>query len=129
MQYSAPATSPPSSYTVPVRSHRELFAWQLAHANAVLVHRWCDAVWHPARASTLEQLRRASLSVSLNVAEGHAQGKGARCRFHVRVAYGSAVETTVILEFLRELALERDDLIARSRQVEAVTLRLLRSLR
>lgn len=112
-----------------MRSHRELFAWQKANECAVGIHRWCDASWSPARRSTLEQLRRASLSVPLNIAEGNALGRGARCRFHVRVAYASAVETTSVLEFLRELQIDPGGLISEARGVEALTLRLLKSLR
>jgi len=44
------------------------------------------------------QLQRASLSVQLNIAEGYALYGSPRFRYHIRIAYGSAVETTELLE-------------------------------
>ncbi len=112
-----------------MRSHKQLYAWQRADATALAIHRFCDSRWSPPRAVVFEQLRRSSLSVPLNIAEGNANGPGARCRYHVRVAYASAVETTELLGFLQRLDLECGALIASSQEVQAVTLRLLRSLK
>jgi len=112
-----------------MRSHHQLFAWQKANASALAIHRFCATAWTPRLAAAMDQLRRASLSVPLNIAEGHALGRGARCRFHTRVAYASAVETTALLEFLVELQVRCSELLAQSREVQAVTLRLLQSLR
>jgi hypothetical protein len=44
------------------------------------------------------------------------------------VAYGSAVETTAILEFLEELGDEPSRLLAPSREVQALLVRYLKSL-
>ncbi|MBL0180242.1 MAG: four helix bundle protein [Gemmatimonadetes bacterium] len=68
-------------------------AWQLARENALEIYRYADRCWSPQRAAPLDQLRRAALSVQLNIAEGQASGPGPRCRFHLRVAHASAVET------------------------------------
>ncbi len=120
---------PSSNAPCGMQSHHRLFAWQKANASAVAIHRLCVEAWTPPHAVVMDQLRRASLSVPLNLAEGHALGRGARCRYHARIAYGSAVETTELLEFLAALGLQRPVLIALSREVQAITLRLLRSLR
>jgi four helix bundle protein len=111
-----------------MRSHRELLAWQRAHLVAAAVHRYAAGRWRPNLAVILDQLRRSALSVQLNIAEGFAVGRSARCRQHLRIAYGSAVETTELLEFLVEL--DADDiptlrsLAQRSREAQALTLRL-----
>src|SRR6476661_7111331 len=44
------------------------------------------------------QLQRASLSVQLNIAEGYAFGQSPTYLHHLRIAYGSAVETGELLE-------------------------------
>ena len=76
----------------------------------------------------LDQLRRAALSVQLNIAEGFASGRSPRCRQHLRIAYGSAVETTDVLDLLIELkpdaAATLQPLVALSHRAQALTLRL-----
>jgi four helix bundle protein len=54
--------------------------------------------WKPHAAALFSQLQRASLSVQLNIAEGYAFGDSPTCWRHLRIAYGSAVETGELLE-------------------------------
>ncbi|MGH7583854.1 MAG: four helix bundle protein, partial [Gemmatimonadales bacterium] len=83
-----------------MRSHQQLLAWQRAHAVVVGVHRFAATNWHPSYAAVLDQLRRSALSVDLNIVEGFASGQGRRCRYHLRIAFGSAAETVALLELL-----------------------------
>jgi four helix bundle protein len=105
-------------------THRDLRAWQWANSLAADIHRWCDEYWRPARADAITQLRRASLSVSLNIAEGHASGPGRRCKHFLRIAHSSAVETVVLLEFLATLGEETRDLLKRAESSAALSYRL-----
>ncbi|MES2304009.1 MAG: four helix bundle protein [Gemmatimonadota bacterium] len=105
-------------------SYRDLRTWLMARKSAIQIHRYADSHWTPSRAAALDQLRRASLSVTLNIAEGQAFGPGPRCKFHLRVAHGSAVETAETLDFLRELGEPVEDLLSLARQVPALTYRL-----
>jgi four helix bundle protein len=111
-----------------MRTHKELLAWQRANTVALGVHRYARKHWTNETATVFNQIRRASLSVQLNIAEGFASGRGLRCKNLLRVAYGSAVETTELLEFLIELGgngiKELHDLQATSRETQALTLRL-----
>lgn len=54
--------------------------------------------WKPYAAAVFSQLQRASLSVQLNIAEGYAFGASPTYTRHLRIAYGSAVETGELLE-------------------------------
>ncbi len=110
-----------------MKNHKQLIAWQVARDLARACHHWVQGRWSPAHASTFDQLRRSSLSVRLNLVEGYAFGRSPRCRNHFRIAYGSAVETTELLEFLAELGEENPDLIDLSRRVQALTLRLMQT--
>jgi four helix bundle protein len=105
-------------------SYRDLVAWQLAQANSLAIFRYIDRHWSPQRAAPFDQLRRAALSVQLNISEGQAWGKGARCRFHLRVALGSAVETHDLLCFLRELGAELESEIEMAVRVQQLTFKL-----
>lgn len=91
-------------------TYRDLRAWHAAHDVAQGVFDLADKSWTPPHACIYDQLRRAALSVTLNIAEGHAQGPGARCRSHFRIAFGSAVETVVLLEFLGNRGLDTAEL-------------------
>ena len=109
-----------------MRTHRELIAWQVAREVALGVDRFGATRWRPALAVAIDQLRRAALSVQLNIAEGFASGRGPRCRYHFRIAYGSAVETTDLIDFLVELdtgSPELAELASNSLRTQALTLR------
>lgn len=112
-----------------MESHKQLRAWQLARTTTLAVFRHFDTSWSPGRSSAIEQVRRAALSVQLNIAEGYASGSAKRYVAHLGIAYASAVETTDILELLLELGEPVDTVLAGSRHTQAVTLRLLRSLK
>ena len=60
----------------------------------------------------------------LNLCEGYALGPGRRCRWHFRVAHGSSVETTDVLEVLEELGSAVGAEVELSRRVQALTYRL-----
>ena len=99
-------------------SHHDLFAWRRARQLTIEVFRYAGDHWCPAWSAIFDQLRRAALSVQLNIAEGFASGPGARCRYHLRVAYASAVETTELIELLE--CLGADD-VAALRQMRALS--------
>jgi four helix bundle protein len=83
---------------VPVRDHKSLVAWQVANEVARAAFRLCRTEWKPHAAAVFGQLQRAALSVQLNIAEGYALGSRGALRKHLRIAYGSAVETAELLE-------------------------------
>ncbi len=86
-----------------MRDHTSLLAWQAANRLAVEVYRIATDHWSAPAAAAWSQIRRASLSVPLNIAEGYLWRPGARWRFHLRVANGSALETGELLWFLVEV--------------------------
>jgi four helix bundle protein len=106
-----------------------LVAWQVANEVCRAVLRLCRSRWKPYAAGLFEQLQRASLSVQLNVAEGYALHRQPKFRFHLRVAYGSAVETTELLELAAAEQLvplaELEPIVASARRAERLVLGLL----
>ena len=81
-----------------MRDHKSLVAWQVANDVVRGVLRACRLRWRPYAAALFDQLQRSSLSVQLNIAEGYALREHRRFCYHLRVAYGSAVETGDLLE-------------------------------
>jgi four helix bundle protein len=81
-----------------MRDHKSLFAWQRARRVALGVLHLSKSHWQPRASALFAQLQRSSLSVQLNIAEGHALKTPSRFRYHLTVALGSAVETVELLE-------------------------------
>lgn len=83
-----------------VKDHRSLVAWKEARALVLQVLDLSRTAWKPWASAVFGQLQRCSLSVQLNIAEGYAYQGTARYKWHLRVAYGSAVEAGDLLELL-----------------------------
>jgi four helix bundle protein len=81
-----------------MRDHKSLVAWQVSNEVARAVLRLCRTRWKPSAGALFDQLQRSALSIQLNVAEGYALYGSGRFRYHLRVAYGSAIETSELLE-------------------------------
>lgn len=76
----------------PVRSYRDLIAWQRAHALALLVYRHTREFPAEERFGLTAQLRRSAVSIGSNVAEGYGRsGRTDYVRF-LKVARGSVYE-------------------------------------
>ena len=116
-----------------IQSFRDLEAWQAAMDLSVRVYSVSMCLPPEERFGLTFQMRRASVSVPSNVAEGQSHGKNGRYIEHVRVAIGSLGELSTELELARRLKfLTSADLLDVERQL--VTTRrllfgLLRSLR
>jgi four helix bundle protein len=114
-----------------MRDHRSLHAWQEAQAVVLGSIDLARGSWKPYAAALFSQLQRASLSVQLNIAEGYAFGRSPTYIRHLRIAYGSAVETGEILETaLKANVIPVDTgvpLLDRNRRTQRLLLGMLRS--
>jgi four helix bundle protein len=114
-----------------MRDHRSLHAWQEAQAVSLGAIALARDSWKPYAAALFSQLQKAALSVQLNIAEGYAFGESPTYDRHLRIAYGSAVETGELLE----IALKADvipvewggQLLTRNRRSQRLLLGMLRS--
>ena len=78
--------------------------------------------------AVVDQLQRAALSVQLNIAEGYAFRSPRRFRYHLDIAYASAVETAELLELSGDLDLFPSDLARDALEHCRQSQRLLRGL-
>jgi four helix bundle protein len=115
-----------------VRDHKTLIAWQRAHRVVIDVMNACEKHWRPSAAASFGQLQRSALSVQLNIPEGYGLKSAGLLRRHLLIAYGSAVETTDLLELLRERSLvPSEDIlptIAAEKEAQALIMGLIRKL-
>jgi four helix bundle protein len=86
-----------------VVSYRDLDAWKVA---MVLVEQtYTLSALFPAaeRYGLCSQMRRASVSIPSNIAEGQSRGTARNCLHFVRIALGSSAELDTQLELARRL--------------------------
>lgn len=103
----------------PPRMHgyKRLVAWQQASELCLATLEIVDSAWTARAGVVLDQLRRAVISVDVDIVEGYALNTTPQFRRHLRIALGSAVEA----ERLLEIAGTRGDL--RPEFVEPLTAR------
>ena len=82
-----------------IRSYRDLDVWQKAIELAEENHRLCGKLPSHERYGLTSQMRRAAVSISSNIAEGHSSWKRRRFANHVAIARGSLaeLETQIVL--------------------------------
>ena len=119
-----------------IQSFRDLEAWQRAMDLSVLVYSLSNKLPLDERFGLTSQVRRASVSVPSNIAEGHSCGEDGRYIHHLHVAAGSLgelstqFELAVRLRFLKEAEVEKlQQQIGRTRQIVHGLLRSLKRRR
>jgi four helix bundle protein len=85
-----------------MRDHTSLIAWQEARAVSLAAIELSRTFWRTSVGHVFSQLLRASLSVQVNIAEGYAFTETPSFQRHLRIAYGSAVESADLLCMLIE---------------------------
>lgn len=84
---------------IKIQSYKDLIAWQKSMELSVLVYKLTDNFPKSEMFSLVNQIRRATVSIPSNIAEGWARkGLGEYIQF-LSIAYGSAseLETQLIL--------------------------------
>lgn len=79
--------------------YQRLIAWQLADKLAWAVYGLTDRFPRHELYGLTSQLRRAALSIPLNIVEGHARNNRNEFRQFLRIALGSLAETDYLLRF------------------------------
>jgi four helix bundle protein len=77
--------------------YKSLEAWKFAEQLSLGVLEATDDPMPRAAWAVVDQLRRAALSVDINLVEGYALGTAPLFRRHARVALGSAAEAQRLL--------------------------------
>jgi four helix bundle protein len=84
---------------------RKLSVWQRAHTLALQVHQATEPAFQRRRYwSLIDQMRRASMSVASNIAEGSGQATSAQFARYLTIALGSARELDYHVLLAHDLA-------------------------
>jgi len=85
-----------------IKSYRDLEVWQRAVNFAVMVYNETDAFPPSETYGLTSQLRRASVSIASNIAEGHGRSNPGFARY-LRIAMGSVSELETQLEISQRI--------------------------
>src|SRR3954468_12430988 len=93
-----------------VLHYRDLIAWQKAMDLVEQVYRLTRAFPREELYGLTNQVRRASVSIPSNIAEGQGRGVGGEFAHHLRIANGSRqeVETQILLGVRLGFIIEAD---------------------
>ncbi len=101
-----------------IKSFRDLEVWQVSMTLVERVYALSER-FPPAETFGLRsQLRRASVSIPSNIAEGHCRSQRSYC-YHLGVARGSEAELQTQLELAVRLGLATRESIAPTRELAA----------
>jgi len=111
-----------------IKSHRDLIVWRKSMALAVEVGRIAARLPASERFGLETQLRRSSVSVSSNIAEGAGRFDRGDFRHHVSIARGSLAELESQLELAVMMGYIQRDEIAGAEALSAEVIRMLSKL-
>jgi four helix bundle protein len=86
-----------------VKSHRDLLVWQRAIQLSTATYRLTSRFPREELYGLTNQLRRASVSIASNIAEGYGRGSRGEYRQFLSIARGSNLEVQTQLVIAREL--------------------------
>jgi four helix bundle protein len=94
-----------------MNQYRSLKASPRARETTILVMRSTDGDYHPRSTALFDQLRRAVISIELNIVEGYALSTRPQFLRHLRIAIGSAAEAQCATELIGELGYMKSEVI------------------
>jgi four helix bundle protein len=86
-----------------MQDFRNLRVWQKAHAFVLSVYRWTGNFPQHELFGLRSQVRRATVSIPANIAEGCGRGTDPDFRRSVHIAFGSACEVEYFLLLAHDL--------------------------
>jgi four helix bundle protein len=107
----------------------KLQVWQRSHKLVLDIYRASSTFPNAERFGLTSQLRRATLSVPTNIAEGPKRKSGVEFARFLNIAEGSLSETEYLLIVSRDLGYLKAELVAKKLQEVSEILRMLNGLR
>jgi four helix bundle protein len=110
------------------QSHKDLQAWQFGYKLSKEVYILTKEFPSDERFGLTSQLRRAAVSIPLNIAEGYARGSKNEYRQFCRIAFGSANEVETQVSLAKDLSLAPTEYFQKIEPLLISTLKLLNAL-
>ena len=90
--------------------YEKLEVYKKSYDLALSLYRFSDFLPEDEKYGLISQLRRSTVSIPLNIAEGYGkQSTGTEFKRYLSMAKGSCNEVMVLLDFLRDLGLLKEE--------------------
>jgi four helix bundle protein len=99
-----------------IQSYRDLRVWQVSMDLAVNVYEVTESFPMHERFGLTAQLRRATVSIASNIAEGHGRSTKGEYLQHISIARGSTIEVEVQLLIAERLGYTDAETLAVARE-------------
>ena len=87
-----------------VKSYKDLLVYQRAYEQSLLIHKLSlDFPKNGQYGGIADQLRRASKSIALNIAEGYGRNYVTEFKRFLKISLGSNNEVLVLLDYCKDL--------------------------
>ena len=97
-----------------IQSYRELEVWKISMDLVVAIYNLCSLLPQDEKYGLVSQLRRASVSVPANIAEGYGRIHRGEYIHHLAIARGSLMELETLLLIVSRVELASDEQIKES---------------
>ena len=88
-----------------IRSYKDLEVYKKSYAMALYMYQKTKKLPTEERYGLISQIKRASLSIALNIAEGYGKkASDAEFKRYLQMSLGSCNEMTVLTEFCKDLS-------------------------
>lgn len=111
-----------------MESYRDLIVWKKGVSLVTLVYKVTDKFPKSEMFGLTSQMRRASVSIPANIAEGYARKHRAEYIQFLRIAYGSGAELETYVAVLKDLGYVSDSTIVSLDESLAEIMRMLNKL-
>ena len=93
-----------------MNGYKGLQVYQRGYEAAKATYRMTEGFPKEERYGIVDQMKRASLSIPLNIAEGYSkQESNAEFKRYLRMAIGSANEMTVLIDFAKDMGYIKEE--------------------
>ncbi len=108
-----------------LQSHKELIVWQKSIELAILVYALTKQYPKEETYGVTSQMRRSSVSIASNIAEGRSRGTTKDFLQFLRIAYGSAMELETQLLIARRVISQDNGMLGKTESLLNEVLRML----
>ncbi len=111
-----------------INSYKDLIAWKKAVELVIEIYRLSNNFPKTEIYGLVSQIRRASVSIPANIAEGSKRSSIKEYKYFLRISYGSGTEVETFIEIIKRLSFGISANFNKSEELLAKIMKMLNSL-